>query len=87
MSETDQPLPETPTSSSGPIPLSPPPRKPKPEKVTLGEAIARGWDWITFSWQTLQRLGGPGEIFKSLSTITGMMVKRTLIQWGVLKQK
>lgn len=54
--------------------------------VPLGEAIKRGWDWLVFTWSMLRRLGGFREIVQTFATVILMLVKRTLIQWGLLRK-
>lgn len=61
--------------------------QPLPAKVSLWEAITRGWEWVVFTWRMLQRLGGFGAIVRSLSLVLSLLIKRMLIQWGIIKLK
>lgn len=60
------------------------PRVP-PQKPSLRTEIARGWDWLVFVWQMLGRMGGLPGIVRTLWTVLGTLVKRTLVQWGLIK--
>lgn len=57
----------------------------KSAKITLWGEIKKGWDWVVFSWQMLQRLGSFREIVRTILFTISLLIKRTLIQWGILK--
>ncbi|NJP09947.1 MAG: hypothetical protein HC866_11070 [Leptolyngbyaceae cyanobacterium RU_5_1] len=57
-----------------------------PASIPLREQIKRGWDWVVFVWQMLQRLGGPLDILRTLGRIISILVTRLLVQLGVIKQ-
>lgn len=59
--------------------------QPTPAKVSLWEEIIRGWEWVVFTWRMLQRLGGFGAIVRSLLSVLSLLIKRMLIQRGVIK--
>ncbi len=66
---------------------SPPPTPPSATSLTLKEHIKRGWDWVVFVWQMLQRLGGPMDILRTFGTIFSILVTRLLVQLGLKKRK
>lgn len=70
-------------------PLNQPPKiePPTPEKITLWGEILKGWEWVVFGWKTIQRIGSFTEIMRTLFVVISLLVKRTLIQWGIIKNK
>jgi len=80
------PLNDHPNPSPDGVPLQPPPLQPE-TKPSLKEDIRRGWDWVVFGWQTLRRLGGPIAILSAFYTVVSILVKRTLVQWGWLRDR
>ncbi|MDX2096492.1 MAG: hypothetical protein SFW36_01840 [Leptolyngbyaceae cyanobacterium bins.59] len=78
-----------PHSELKPVPSPSPSSTPEPSPasgVPLGETLRRGWDWVVFVWQTGRRLGGPGEVFRTIFTVLSLLIRRTLTQWGLLKR-
>lgn len=66
---------------------SPPTLSAPPVQPSLRENVRRAWDWIVFSWRTVRRLGGPIEIFGAFYTVISILVRRTLVQWGWLRDR
>lgn len=58
-----------------------------PSEYSLREEIRRGWEWVVFVWQVMRRIGGPKEILQALATLTQLLLRRTLTQWGLLRDK
>jgi hypothetical protein len=67
--------------------LSPPPVSPSPTSLPFKEHIKRGWDWVIFVWQMLQRLGGPLDILRTFGTIFSILMTRLLVQLGLKKRR
>lgn len=57
----------------------------KPAKITLWGEIMKGWEWVVFAWRMLGRLGGFMAIVQSLFLVVTVLIKRLLVQWGVIK--
>lgn len=74
---------------SHPVPprLTPPRRTSKPAKITLWGEIKKGWEWVIFCWTMIHRLGGFRQITYSLFLTISLLVKRMLVQWGVIQKK
>lgn len=66
---------------------SPSPPPPPPPPLTLKENIKRGWDWVVFVWQMLQRLGGPLDVLRTFGTISSILITRLLVQLGLKKRR
>lgn len=73
--KTEVPLPEQ---------LQLEPGHPKP---SLWEEIGKGWEWVVFSWQMLRSIGGPVAIARTLGSVLCLLLKRTLVQWGLIKPR
>jgi hypothetical protein len=85
---SEQPIPDSPQPAPPESPFQPSAiAQPSPTKPSLAEDLKRGWDWIVFAWQTLKRLGGPLEILTAFSTVVSILVKRTLVQWGWVRDQ
>lgn len=71
------------------IPLEPPPKSepPTPEKITLWGEIIKGWEWVVFGWKTIQRIGSFTQIMRTLFVVISLLINRTLVQWGIIKNK
>ena len=64
-------------------PPSTPPKPAIPERWSLRVEIDRGLEWVRYIWRTLGRLGGPLDILLALVTLTRLLIRRTLVQWGL----
>lgn len=53
-------------------------------KITFWGEIMKGWEWVVFVWRMLGRLGGFRETVRSLFLVVSLLIKRLLIQWGVI---
>lgn len=56
----------------------------KTTKITLWGEIMKGWEWVVFAWRMLGRLGGFREIVHSLFLVVSLLIKRLLVQWGII---
>ncbi|MBC8120836.1 MAG: hypothetical protein H7Y22_03240 [Gemmatimonadaceae bacterium] len=56
------------------------------EKYTLKREFGRAWEWVVFVWRLGRRLGGFRAIIRTVFLIVSLLVRRTLVQWGWLRQ-
>jgi hypothetical protein len=73
-------------SSSPPHPTDAVNRVASPTTLPLKEHLKRGWDWVVFVWQMLQRLGGPLDILRTFGTILSILMTRLLMQLHLKKR-
>jgi hypothetical protein len=52
------------------------------QKYSLLVEIARGWEWVIFSFKVLSRIGGPIAIAKTIANFIKILASRTIKQWG-----
>lgn len=56
------------------------------EQYTLRREIKRAWEWVVFVWKLGGRLGGFRAVIRTIFLVVSLLVRRTLVQWGWLRQ-